>query len=195
MNDRWRGYVSDLESGDSGRVNDAVDDIKDMRFEERIELFEVCFDELTGIYDSAADGYVRQSTVRVAEQLTPGLSTVVVLDNDDRSIVTDETDIRAQTDALCGFLLEAITDEDGRVRQSAKRGLKDVFRTYDALEDQETIEALILELDEMAAEASGKQQQHLRESKAEAESTLRSGLGRLVEEFHEEFGDSFQSER
>jgi hypothetical protein len=195
MNDRWRGYVSDLESGESDRVNEAVDAIKEMNLEERIELFEVCFDELTGIYDSAADGYVRQSTVRVAEQLTPGLSTIVALDNGDRSIVTDETDIRAQTDALYDFLLAAISDEDGRVRRSAKRGLKDVFRTYDALGDQGTIEALILELEEMAAGASGKQQQQLRESKAEAESTLRSGLGGLVEEFHEEFGDSFRPER
>ena len=126
-----------------------------MKPEERIELFEICFDELTVIYDSAADGYVRQFTVRVAEQLTPGLLTIVALDNDGESIATDETDIRAQTDALCGFLLKAITDEDGRVMQSAKRRLKDVFRTYDALEDQETIGALILEVDEMVAEASG----------------------------------------
>jgi hypothetical protein len=62
------------------------------------------------------------------------------------------------------------------------------------LGDQETIKTLLFELGEMAVGASGKQQ-HLRESKAEAESTLRSGLGRLVEEFHAEFGDSFQPER
>jgi|AntDeeMetagen134_2_1112570.scaffolds.fasta_scaffold00045_2 hypothetical protein len=195
MRDRWEGYVSNLESGDSDRANEAIDEIKNMALEERIELFEVCFDELTEMYAAADEGYVRQSIVRVAEQLTPGIPTVVALDNDDRSLDVDASEIRKQTDALCGFLLEAITDDDGRVRQSAKRGLKDILRTYDALEDEETIEALMLELDEMAAEASGKQQQHLQETKAEARSTLQSGLARLVEGFQEEFGDSLQSDR
>jgi len=195
MRDRWEGYVSDLESGKSDRANKAINEIKDMNLEERSELFEVCFEELTGMYAAADDGYVRQSIVRVAEQLTPGIPTVVALDNDDRSLDVDAAEIREQTDALCGFLLEAITDDDGRVRQSAKRGLKDIFRTYDALEDEETIEALMIELDEMAAEASGKQQQHIKETKAEARSTLQSGLARLVEGFQEEFGDSLHSDR
>jgi len=195
MRDRWEGYVSDIESGDSGRANEAIDEIKDMDLGERIDLFEICFDELTEMYAAADDGYVRQSIVRVAEQLTPGIPTVVALDNDDRSLDVDATEIREQTDALCGFLLEAITDDDGRVRQSAKRGLKDIFRTYDMLEDEETIEALMLELNEMAADASGKQQQHIQETKTEARSTLQSGLARLVEGFQEEFGDSFHSDR
>jgi len=124
MRDRWEGYVSNLESGDSDRANEAIDEIKNMALEERIELFEVCFDELTEMYAAADEGYVRQSIVRVAEQLTPGIPTVVALDNDDRSLDVDASEIRKQTDALCGFLLEAITDDDGRVRQSAKRGLK-----------------------------------------------------------------------
>jgi hypothetical protein len=195
MRDRWEGYVSDLESGDSDRANEAIDEIKDMDLGERIDLFEICFDELTEMYVAADDGYVRQSIVRVAEQLTPGIPTVVALDNDDRSLDVDAEEIREQTDALCGFLLEAITDDDGRVRQSAKRGLKDIFRTYDALEDEETIEALMLELDEMAADTSGKQQQHIQETKTEARSTLQSGLARLVEGFQEEFGDSLHSDR
>jgi len=67
-----------------------------------------------------------------------------------------------QTDPLCGFLLEALTDDRGRVRQAAKRGLKDVLRTHDALNDEGTLEALVIELDEMAEEASGKQAKHLR---------------------------------
>lgn len=108
------------------------------------------------MYETADDEYVRQSLVRVADQLTPGIPTVMALDNDDRSIGAGEADIRDQTDALCGFLLEALTDNDGRVRQSVKRGLQDVFRTYDALGDEETLEGLVVEPDEMAAEASGK---------------------------------------
>lgn len=118
----------------------------------------------------------------------------MALDNDDRSIGTDKAELQEQTDALCGFLLEALTDDDGRVRQAAKRGLKDVFRTYDALDDEETIEALVIELDEMAGETSGTQAKHLREAKEEAKSLLQSSIARLVEGFQDEFGDSLQKD-
>lgn len=190
MNERWLGFVTELESGDSDRVNDVIDEIGDMSLDERIELFDVCFDELAQLYADADDGYVRQSLVRVADQLTPGIPTVMALDNDDRSIGTDEAGLRNQTDALCGFLLEALTDTDGRVRQAAKRGLKEVSRTYDALDDEETLEALIVELDEMAAEASGTHSKHLREAKEAVKFSLKSGVTRIVEGFQEEFGDS-----
>lgn len=192
MNDQWETFATALKSGDSDRVNEIIDDIDEMDVEERLELFDVCFDELTEIYAKADDGYVRQSAVRVAEQLTPGIATVFAVDNDDRSMSAGVEDIRDQTDALCGFLFEAIMDDDGRVRQSAKRGLKDVFRTYDSLEDEETIEALALELEEMAAESSGKRQKHLLEVKEDAEFALQSELGRIVEGFREEFEDSLQ---
>ena len=194
MNEQWTEFATALESGDPDRVNAVVDDIKDMDLGARIDLFDVCFDELTEMYAAADDGYVRQSIVRAAERLIPGIPTVMALDTDDRSIGADEADVRDQTDALCGFLLEAITDDDGRVRQSAKRALKDVFRTYDSLDDEETVEALAQELERMADEYSGKQRKHLLEAKEDAEFALQSPLGRIVDEFHEEFGESLQSE-
>ncbi|PSQ05479.1 hypothetical protein BRC95_06920 [Halobacteriales archaeon QS_5_68_33] len=194
MNEQWTEFATALESGDTDRVNAVVDDIKDMDLGERIDLFEVCFDELTEMYAAADDGYVRQSIVRAAERLIPGIPTVMALDNDDRSIGADEADVRYQTDALCGFLLEAITDDDGRVRQSAKRALKDVFRTYDSLDNEETVEALAQELERMADEHSGKQRKHLLEANEDAKFALQSPLGRIVDEFHEEFGESLRSE-
>jgi hypothetical protein len=194
MNEQWTEFATALESGESDQVNEVIDEIKAMGLEERIDLFDVCFDELTEMYAAAADGYVRQSIVRVAERLVPGIPTVMAVDTDDKSIGADEVDVRDQTDALCGFLLEAITDDDGRVRQSAKRALKDVFRTYDSLEDEETVEALARELESMADEHSGKQRKHLLEAKEDAEFALQSPLGRIVGEFHEEFGESLRSE-
>jgi hypothetical protein len=194
MNEQWTEFVAALESSESDQVNEVIDDIKEMGLEDRIELFDVCFDELTEMYAAADDGYVRQSVVRTAERLIPGIPTVMALDNDDRLIGADEADVRDQTDALCGFLLEAITDDDGRVRQSAKRALKDVFRTYDSLEDEETVKALAQELERMADEHSGKQRKHLLEAKEDAEFALQSPLGRIVDEFHEEFGGSLRSE-
>ena len=187
MNEQWTEFATALESGDPDRVNAVVDDIKDMDLGERIDLFDVCFDELTEMYAAADDGYVRQSVVRVAERLVPGIPTVMTLDTDDRSIGANEADVRDQTDALCGFLHEAITDHDGRVRQSAKRALKDVCRTYDSLDDEETVEAIAHELRRMADEYSGKQRKHLLEAKEDTEFTLQSLLGRIVEGFREEF--------
>ena len=194
MNEQWTEFATALESGDSDRVNAVVDDIKDMDLGERIDLFDICFDELTEMYAAADDGYVRQSIVRAAERLIPGIPMVMALDTDDRSIGADEADVRDQTDALCGFLLEAITDDDGRVRQSAKRALKDVFRTYDSLDDEKTVEALAQELERMADEHSGKQRKHLLEANEDAKFALQSPLGRIVDEFHEEFGESLRSE-
>jgi hypothetical protein len=185
-------FATALESGESDQVNEVIDDIKDMDLGERIELFDVCFDELTEMYAAANDGYVRQSIVRVGERLVPGIPTVMALDNDDRSISADEAGVRDQTDALCGFLLEAITDDDGRVRQSAKRALQDIYRTYDSLDDEETVEALVHELERMADKHSRKQRKHLLEAE-DAEFTLQSLLGRIVGEFHEEFGESLRS--
>ena len=194
MNEQWMEFATALESGDTDRVNAVVDDIKDMDLGERIDLFDVCFDELTEMYAAADDGYVRQSIVRAAERLIPGIPTVMALDTDDRSIGANEADVRDQTDALWGFLLEAITDDDGRVRQSAKRALKDVFRTYDSLDDEKTVEALAQELERMADEHSGKQRRHLLEANEDAKFALQSPLGRIINEFHEEFGKSLRSE-
>lgn len=116
MNDQWPQFATALKSSDPDQVNEVIDDIKEMSLEERIDLFDVCFDELAEIYAATDDGYVRQSVVRVAERLVPGIPTVMALDNDDRLSGVNESDVRDQTDALCGFLLEAITDDDGRVR-------------------------------------------------------------------------------
>ena len=86
-----------------------------------------------------------------------------------------------------------LTDEDGRVRQSAQRALEDAGRTYDALDDTATIEGLIDELESMAANAEGTQQKHLLEAKDDAEFFMQSGLGRIIEGFQAEFGDAFNS--
>jgi len=192
MEQRWDVFAADIRSGDSEQVTETIDEIEELDLEERIQLYETCFDELTAIYADSEDGYVRQSTVRVAERLTPGIALVLAVAESDRSIEADIETVREQTDAIGGFLLEALTDEDGRVRQSAKRGLKDVFRTYDSLEDEETIEAFAVELDEMAAEYSDKRRKHLVEAKEDAEFFLQSGFGRLLEGFQKEFGDSLE---
>ena len=192
MTTQWEEYESELRSGDADRVNAVVDEIREMNIVERTEAFEGCFAGATDLYRSHEDGYVRQSCVRVVQQFAPRLPAAVTLQSSDFASPPAET-VHDQTDAVCGFLLEAITDEDGRVRQSAKRALKDCIRAYDALEETATIEGLIEELETMATGASGKQAQHLREAKEDAEFFMQSGLGRIIEGFKKEFGDALDS--
>ena len=187
MNDRWAEFEAELRSADSDRVNDVIDEIGDMDLDDRFAFLAANFEAMTDLYADRDDGYVRQSVVRVADRLVPGLAVVVAVDNDDRPFDASIDEIRARTDDLCGFLLEALTDDDGRVRQSAKRGFRDVVRTYEALEDEQTIEALIGELEAMAEQSSGTQREHLLETRDDAAFHRQSGLGRILERFQAEF--------
>jgi len=189
---QWETYEPEIRSGDADRINSIVDEIKEMGVMERAELFDDCFEGVADLYEGHEDGYVRQSCVRVVEQLAPKLPAAVNLQSPDVESPPAET-IHDQTDAVCGFLLEALTDEDGRVRQSAKRALKDCVRTYDALDETATIEGLIEELETMAADASGKQEKHLREAKEDAAFFMQSGIGRIIEGFQKQFGDTLDS--
>ena len=182
MDRQWDDVAAALESGDADRVNDALEDVKSMDFEDRLRLFEVGFDELTEIYANSDDGYVRQSTVRAVERLVPGAVTEFLVADDPE--MADR--LSRQVDAACGFLLETIEDDDGRVRRSTIRALKNVYRTYDALGDDETIESLIAEFEAMADDAPDDRREHLLETIDDAEFFLQpigtrmlSGLERL----------------
>jgi len=192
MSSQWEAYESALRSGDADRVNDVVEEIKDMDVLERSELFEECFEGVTELYETHDDGYIRQSCVRVVEQLAPKFTAIVNLQSPEVETPPAET-ISEQTDSVCGFFLDALTDEDGRVRQSAQRGLEDAVRTYDALDETATIEGLIDELESMAANAEGTQHKHLLEAKEDAEFFMQSGIGRLIQGFQEEFDDEIDS--
>lgn len=194
MTVEWADYEPALQSGDADQTNDVINEIKDMGVIERAEIFDECFEGVTSLYQTHDDGYVRQSCVRFVEQLAPKLPAAVNLQSEGVESPSAET-VYHQTDAVCGFLLKALTDDDGRVRQSAKRALQDAVRTYDALEETETIEGLIDELETMAASASGKQQQHLLEAKEDAEFFLQSGIGRMIQGLQKEFGDELDPNR
>lgn len=185
MERRWEWFGDALESGDAERINEALDELEALDVDERTQLFAELFNGLTALYARSDDGYVRQATVRVAERLTPGLAVAVDSSADEQAMSAVET-LREQTDALCGFLLEALTDDDGRVRRSAIRGLQDVFRTYDAFGDEQTLAALVAELDDMADEHSGKQREYLLEVKDDAEFNLQSGYAQILTDFQQE---------
>lgn len=179
MDDRLRGISNAVRSSEPDQVNDAIDQLAELDPDQKRQLFEAGFDKLTSIYEGSDDGYVRQSVVRVVDQLTPGLSAPVLVEDDANGVTA--TDVETRLDRSTGFLLEAIRDDDGRVRQSAKRALKDVYRGYGALEDTETVAALASELETLAEDCEGKRREDLLESKEDAE-FLRSQGGNSVGE-------------
>jgi HEAT repeat protein len=168
MDVSWRYVLEAVESGDPDRVNDATDRIGDLNPEARLELFESGADELVAIYEGSDDGYVRQSVVRAVDEFSPGMVLGVRVADDEAAIA----DVRAHLDTACGFLLVAIQDEDGRVRQAAKRALKDVYRGYRSIEDTETVEGVAEELGALAEGYEGSRREHLLDSKADAERFL-----------------------
>lgn len=126
MDEQWPEIAAAVRSSDPDQVNDAIDRIKEMDRDQRLHLFDIGFHELALIYEEGDDGYVRQSVVRVVDQLTPGLAAAVLLVDEGSATDAAVEDIKKQLDTASGFLLEGIQDDDGRVRQSAKRAL----RTY-----------------------------------------------------------------
>lgn len=185
MSPPWTGITDAVRSSDPEQVNDAIDRLKELDREQRLQLFDTGFEDLISIYETSEDGYVRQSVVRVVEQITPGLAIVFLLVDEGDPAEGTTDDLTRRLDTAAGFLLEALQDEDGRVRQSAKRALKDVYRGYEALEDTDTIAALASELETLAAEYEGKRRKHLLESKDDAEFFLRPAGSRLIEQIRE----------
>lgn len=177
-----------LASGESDRINPEIDRVSAMEIDERARLQDACFYTLTGLYADSDDGYVRQSTVRLLDTLGPGLPAAVHAMDAESSMDVDGERVTEQTDALRRFLLDAITDTDGRVRQSAKHALKDVSRTYEGLGELERLESMAEELDETAESHSGTRRKHVLEAKEDAEYFLQPGFGRASDAILEAFG-------
>lgn len=188
----WTEITDAIRSGDSEQVNDALDQIGEPSPDERLNVFDTGFDDLASIYAESDDGYVRQSVVRAVDEVSPGLAVVVMLADEEGSTRETESRVKQRLDTATGFLLEALQDDDGRVRQSAKRALKDAYRGYEALEETETIAALASELDALADEYDDKRHDHLLESKADAEFFLTPRGNRMIESIRQ-FAESQDS--
>jgi len=182
---QWTEVADAVQSSDPDHVNDVIDRLDNRECDRRLRLFDIGFEDLTSIYAESEDGYVRQSVVRVTEKMILGMASGFVRADAEGS--TDETreDVTKRLDTATGFLIEALQDDDGRVRQSAERALKGVYRGYAILEDTETVAALASELDALAAEYEGKRRKHLRESKADAEFLLGPAGNQMVEDIRQ----------
>lgn len=185
MSQQWTEIRDAIRSSDPTKINDVIDRLKEMDRDQQLHLFDIGFADLILIYEESDDGYVRQSVVRVAYQIIPGLAVVFILVDEDGSTQETKESIKKRLDTAAGFLLATLQDDDGRVRQSAKRALRDVYRGYEALEDTETIATLASELDALAQEYEDTRHDHLLESKADAEFFLRPAGTRMIESIHQ----------
>ena len=180
MADEWESTVAEIRSGDTDRVNTAIERLDAVEMDARGAVWTQVFDPLTDLYDESDDGYTRQAVVRAVEAVSPGLASAVNA-VDSMGPAIDEATLRDRLDTACGFLLEALQDEDGRVRQSAIRALKGCFRAYEGLEDDETIEAIGAELEDLASECTGSRREHVLEAKEDAQFFSRPGGVRMIE--------------
>lgn len=181
----WPGAREDLAAGEPDRANRTIDAVSDRDIADRLALADAHLDDLIELYRSAEDGYVRQSVIRVIEPLVPDIVGVVAMDR----VGIDRDTIESITDDCAAFLLVAITDDDGRVRRAAIRGVKHVARTYDGLEDDSAIEALVEELDREAESADADVREHIHRAREDVRVVTRSGIARMIEGFQEELGE------
>jgi hypothetical protein len=154
-----------LRSSESESVNSAIDEIKELEPDERIRLFEECFEIWMEIYEKG-DGYQRQSVTRVVEAIDPGLG-LAAYDLSDGGRFSDDVSpdqLREATDQSEAFFLAALQDDDGRVRHSAKRGLKEICLGYDMIGEEQPIQSLADELADLAEQATGKTQDHIEDT-------------------------------
>lgn len=121
-------FEASLLSGDSDRVNRAIDAIGDLPQGDRAALFDDGIGMCRDLFESE-DGYQRQAAVRFAENLHPRLALPAHgQERPDEAIPGDWTlaDGADQRRRLTDLFLDGLADEDGRVRRSATIGLKQV---------------------------------------------------------------------
>ncbi|MFB6360778.1 MAG: hypothetical protein ABEH59_05590 [Halobacteriales archaeon] len=113
-----------LLSGDTGLVNTAIDAVEALDPETALDQFDAIHAVGETVYDTGT-GYQRQAAVRLLDALgtvwiafVPGLGRVD-LDPDDPIV----EEVREARDACWEFFIDAVQDDDGRVRQSAVRAI------------------------------------------------------------------------
>ena len=170
-----------IRSGDPDEVNPVLDEIGDLSPDDRLLLFEECFERCLDLY-AESDGYQRQSVVRVIDafNLPIGLAAFVMSDGAQFAADVTRHDLREGTERVEAFFLEALQDEDGRVRQAAQRGLDHVCTGYDMIGKKAPIRSIIAELEGLAEEHSGTTEKHIEEARDQAVFYLQSGTDRLL---------------
>lgn len=167
-------FAEALASGDSDRVNEAIDEIEAVDRADRVEpypeLFEVCYP----IYESD-DGYVRQSVVRFLRDAYPLLEIRIASSEPERVDGYTIDDLTEHRTRLVEFLLEALEDDDGRVRSAAADGFDLLGVAIDLAGLDAEKRALLDELDDLVETLPAEKAKHAEEARQSVERMGRFG--------------------
>jgi len=165
-------FAEALASGDTDRVNEAIDEIEAVDKADRVEPYPELFEACYPIYESA-DGYVRQSVVRFLRDAYPLLEIRIAGSETARVDGYTVDDLTEHRTRLVEFLLEALEDDDGRVRKAAA----DAFDLFGVAIDLAALdaeqEALTDALDALVEALPAEKAKHAEEAR---ESVARMGL-------------------
>lgn len=145
-------FAAALSSGDTDRVNRAIDTVENLDPEERAALFDECFEWCRERYESD-DGYQRQSVVRFTIALYPRLAfRTVGAELTDEALPGDWTldEFATHRRRLREFYLDALVDDDGRVRRAAAKALKELAVTAELIGAGDELQTMLTELETIA---------------------------------------------
>ena len=145
-------FAAALSSGETDRVNRAIDEVEEMDLEERAAMFDECFELCRDVYESD-DGYQRQSAIRFADALYPRLAfRMVGAERSDEELPDDHTldELATHRSRLRDLYLDALVDDDGRVRRAAAKALKQLALTADLIEADDELQTMLTEIEALA---------------------------------------------
>jgi len=164
MDQTTNTFAAALSSGDTDRVNRAIDAVEDLELEERAALFDACFARCRDLYDSE-DGYQRQSVVRFVAALYPRLAfRTVGTELTDEALPGDWTlnEIATHRRRLREFYLTALVDGDGRVRHAAVKALKELAVTAEMIGAEDELQTMLSEVEALGEDIDDEEiQKHI----------------------------------
>ncbi|MFP9193718.1 hypothetical protein ACLI4Q_19035 [Natrialbaceae archaeon A-CW1-1] len=159
-------FADALSSGDADRVNRAVDKVQNMDLEDRAALFDDCFEMCREIYEEG-DGYQRQSAIRFAAAVYPRLGYRAVGGEftDDAlpgTFTVEET--ATHRDRLRELYLNALVDDDGRVRRAAAKAIKEVALTAEMIGANDELQMMLEALESLATHQPESKTKHIEQA-------------------------------
>ncbi|WP_435080002.1 HEAT repeat domain-containing protein [Halococcus sp. AFM35] len=159
-------FFEALWSGDTEQVNRALDEVHEMELEEQAELFDEGFEICRELY-AEGDGYQRQSAIRFAAELYPRLAfRTVGSEFTDDALPGDHTtaETASHRERLRELYLNALTDDDGRVRRAAAKAIKSLALTAEIIENEDELQRLIKELESLKASHTDPERKHIQQA-------------------------------
>ena len=166
MDHSREAFADALSSGDTEHVNRAIDEIENTELEERAAMFDECFEMCRDLYE-AEDGYQRQSVIRFAAGLYPRLAyRTVGADLTDEAVPGKWTldEIATHRERLWDLYVDALRDDDGRVRRAAGKAIKELALTAEMLEAEDELRSMMDELEALAEECADSKRKHVEQA-------------------------------